>query len=195
MNVESLSKMIDKRASYSIANIIKTLFLIHDKPIGRIELIKELNLNEAPIKTLLKNLQKNDLIKPSTKGNVLTVKGKKFVKKLMEKLSAPVDTGYTDYTVGKYNSAILVKDTVKKVKLGVEQRDEALKIGALGATTLVKKSGKLIFPGTNENASNFEDILKKHFSIKNGDVIIVCSASDYKKAEEGAIIAALSLLS
>lgn len=186
--------MVDKRASYSTAQIIKTLFLIRKKPIGRIELMKELNMTEAPMRTLLKNLRKSKLIKPSTKGNVLTVKGNQFMNKLKKKLSDTVEVGYSDYTIDKYNSAILVKGAAKKVKLGVEQRDESIKIGALGATTLVVNHGKLVFPNTSENATELEKILIKHFAVQHNDVIIICSASDFKKAEEGAIIAALSLL-
>lgn len=192
--IKSLSKMVDKRASYSIAQIVKTLFLVEKEPAGRIELMRELNLKEAPVKTLLKNLRNNKLIKPTTKGNVLTVEGKKFVDRLKKRLSNTVKIGCTGYTLGKYNSAVLVKGAARKVKSGIEQRDEAIKIGATGATTLIQRNGKLIFPGCDVDITSLKKELRKKFKVGDNDVIIISSADTYSKAEEGAIIAALPML-
>jgi len=55
--------LIDVRASYSIVDIVKALFLLSEEPMGRHQLIKEMKLGEAPIKTLIKRLKKNNLIK------------------------------------------------------------------------------------------------------------------------------------
>ena len=185
--------LIDIRSSYSNAHVVKVLFLLSERPMGRHQLMKEMGLGEATIKTLIKRLIKNNLIKKTTKGNVLTKKGTLFVKKILKNISRPVEIVIKEYTVGKYNYAVLVKKASSKVRSGIEQRDEAIKIGADGATTLVCKSGRLIFPGCDRKIFDLDKILHKNFKIKNGDVIIIGSGSTKKKAEEASIISALSL--
>ncbi len=185
--------LIDVRASYSPVHIVKTLFLLSEKPMGRFQLMKEMEMGEATIKTLVKRLKMNKLIKPSTKGHVLTEKGNELLKKILMKISKPIEIDTSECTIGKYNTAILVKGSSKKVKFGIEQRDEAIKIGADGATTLVCNNNRLIFPGCNRKITGLEKILRNHFKVENGDVIIIGSGSTKKISEEASIKVALSL--
>ena len=83
-------KLIDSRASYSSAHVVKVLFLLSERPMGRHRLIKETRLGEATVKTLIKRLIKNKLIKKTTKGNVLTKKGILFVKKIIKNMIPPI---------------------------------------------------------------------------------------------------------
>ncbi|MCX6821578.1 MAG: DUF4443 domain-containing protein [Candidatus Aenigmarchaeota archaeon] len=184
--------LIDVRASYSPVHIVKILFLLSEKPMGRFQLMKEMEMGEATIKTLIKRLKKNKLIKSSTKGNVLTEKGNELLKKILMKVSKPIKIDTSDYTVGKYNTAILVKNSSKKVKFGIEQRDEAIKIGADGATTLICKNNELIFPGCNRKITGLEETLRQNFKIENGDVIVIGSGPTKKISEEASIKVALS---
>ncbi|MDI6826554.1 MAG: DUF4443 domain-containing protein [Candidatus Aenigmarchaeota archaeon] len=185
--------LIDVRASYSSVDIVKILFLLPEKPMGRLRLMKELGLGEATTKTLIKRLKDSRLIKSSTKGNLLTKRGNALVKKILEKISRPIEITANEYSVGKYSTAILVKNSSKKIKFGVEQRDEAIKIGASGATTLICENGRLIFPGCNKDIGDLEQVLREKFRIKDGDVIIIGSASDRKKSDDASIAVALSL--
>jgi uncharacterized protein DUF4443 len=41
------------------------------------------------------------------------------------------------------------------IKTGIEQRDVAIKMGALGATTLIYKDNKITMPGEYNNNNNF----------------------------------------
>jgi predicted transcriptional regulator len=190
--VNLFKDLIDVRASYSPVHIVKILFLLSENPMGRFQLMKEMEMKEATIKTLVKRLKKNKLIESSTKGNVLTKKGKELLKKTLMKISKPITIDISGYTVGKYNTAILVKKSSKKVNFGVEQRDEAIKIGADGATTLICSNNRLIFPGCNKNITELEKILRKHFKIENEDVIVISSGSTKNISEEAAIKVALS---
>lgn len=194
MILNTLQRLIDKRASYSPAHILKILFLISERPMGRNLLLRKMNLGEAPIKTLLKHLKEIKFTESTTKGNILTREGRNFLGKVLNKISKPIDLNFKKYTTGKYNSAILVKNSAKKVKLGIEQRDEAIKVGGEGATTLIYKNGKLKFPGFEEDVSDLKNELEKIFTLEDNDVIIIGSASTPEKAEEAAIMAALSLL-
>jgi predicted transcriptional regulator len=184
--------LIDVRASYSPVHIVKTLFLLSEEPMGRFQLMKEMEMKEATIKTLVKRLKKNELIEPSTKGNVLTRRGNELLKKILIKISRPIKIDMSEYTVGKYNTAILVKNSSKKVRFGIEQRDEAIKTGADGATTLICNDNRLIFPGCNRKITDLEKTLREHFSIENGDVIVIGSGPTEKISEEASIKVALS---
>jgi predicted transcriptional regulator len=190
--VNLFKDLIDVRASYSPVHVVKILFLLSEKPLGRFQLMKEMEMKEATIKTLVKRLKNNKLIESSTKGNLLTKKGNELLKKTLMKISKPIEIDISDYTVGKYNTAILVKNSSKEVKFGVEQRDEAIKIGADGATTLICSNGKLTFPGCNRNITELEKTLRKYFKIENEDVIVISSGSTKKISEEAAIKVALS---
>lgn len=195
----NLKKFIDKRASYSIPHIVKTLFLIEKEPHGRFKLMKELDLGEATVKTLLKNLVKGNLLKSTKRGVILTMSGKKIFDKIKEKMvfPIPIDAGnYTDHGLykNKFDSAILVKNGAKKIRLGIEQRDVAIKAGAIGATTLIQKNGKIIFPSKSLDVNKFGDYLKKYFKISDNDVIVICSAHSYKIAEYAALEVGLSLI-
>ena len=86
-----------------------------------------------------------------------------------------------------------VTDVTLIVSVPVNETGTISIIGADGATTLVCKSGRLIFPGCDRKIFDLDKILHKNFKIKNGDVIIIGSGSTKKKAEEASIISALSL--
>lgn len=193
-----LKKLIDKRASYSVPHIAKTLFLVEKEPQGRFKLMKELNLGEATVKTLLKNLVKGELLKSTKKGVVLSASGKKLIENIKKKMSYPIKIDAKKYTDSglyetKFDSAILVKNAAKKIRLGIEQRDVAVKAGAIGATTLIQKNGKLTFPSKSLYIGNFGNYLKKHFDLKDGDVVVICSAASYKVAEFAALEVGLYL--
>jgi predicted transcriptional regulator len=190
--INQFKDLIDVRASYSSVHIVKILFLLSEKPMGRFQLMKEMEMGEATIKTLVKRLKENKLIESSTKGNVLTKKGNELLKKILMKISRPIKIDMSEYTVGNYNTAILVKNSSKKVKFGIEQRDEAIKIGADGATTLICSGNRLIFPGCNRKITELEKTLCEHFNIENGDVIIIGSGPTKKISEEASIKVALS---
>jgi len=185
--------LIDVRASYSPIHIVKVLFLLSEKPIGRFQLMKEMGMGEATIKTLVKRLKKNKLIESSTKGNLLTKKGNELLKKILTKISKPIKIDMTDFTVGKYNTAILVKNSSKKVRFGIEQRDEAIKIGADGATTLICSDNRLVFPGCDKKITELGKTILKYFNVENGDVIVIGSGPTKKISEEASIKVALSL--
>ena len=56
----------------------------------------------------------------------------------------------SDLTLGKHNCAVLVKGMAHRIKMGCEQRDEAVRAGAVGATTLFVKDGQIVFPGDED---------------------------------------------
>ena len=185
--------------SFNEAHVVKALEIIGNyRVVGRIRLSKELGLGEGTTRTLLKHLKNEGIIQSSRSGIFLSEEGKRLFSNLQSKLSEGVEVPKSPLTVGEFNIAVLVKDSAKAVKSGMEQRDIAIKSGASGATTLVFSSNKLFLPTGEENLSESMPLLHNklvsELNPKENDVIIVGSGENRKLAEIGAKMAALKLL-
>jgi hypothetical protein len=146
----------------------------------------------------VRHLETERLIKISRIGIVLSDSGKKLFSDLKSRISKEIQVPESSLTVGSYNAAVLVKDAANFMKHGLEQRDAAIKVGALGATTLIFSRGKLNMPGIEENAFKGDPRIRVELISKlqprENDVIIIGSANDKLTAEYGAIAAALETL-
>ncbi len=185
-----LEKLIDVRASYSLYHLVKTMFLLSERPQGRGHLVKELGLGEASVKTLMKKIQQAKIANASTKGLVLAKSGRKLLASF--NFSKPVFLDAGELTVGEKDCAIVVRNAANKIKSGLEQRDAAIKAGADGATVLVCRNGRLEMPLVKRGVAKAEKELREHFAIENGDVILIGTAGNKNKAEEGAFAAVFS---
>jgi predicted transcriptional regulator len=186
--------------SFEPAHIFKTLQVIHiNVKASRFLLIEEIGLGEGSIKTLVKHLKMNGLVITSKAGMTLTNKGKALFSKLHEVMPVENDIKECSITVGKFNHAILVKGLAKDVGSGIEQRDAAIKIGALGATTLVFRDDKLFTSDKSYDIpikdQKLTSVLVEKLQPENGDVIIIASAENKKIADLAAKRAALETIS
>lgn len=194
------SKLAPGRAPYFIeAHVTKALSTIDaEGPIGRLRLSRTLGLGEGATRTLIKHLQIEGLIEISRNGIVLTDKGEKLFSNLKSRMGNKIKISRSPLTVGPFNIAILVKNAVDAVKYGLEQRDAAIKVGALGATTLIFSRGKLTPVGVTEDVLRkvpaIRDALISKLRPQENDVIIIGSAEDKLMAEFGAIAATLETL-
>jgi len=177
---------IDKRSAYTMADVIRVFRILSGRPKGRISLMKELGLGEASVKTIIKNLRKHGLTRDSTKGEILTEKGREVGEYLNRKVKgifrAQVPSISTKPTV-----AIVVKGASGKVKKGIEQRDEGMKMG-VDVTTLVCEDGCIRFPGTGEVVKDID------LELKEKDVVVLASGKNLKEAERGGIAAVLTII-
>ena len=184
--------------SFSAVHVIKALELIAEKPIGRNKLSKELFLGEGATRTLIDRLKDYSLISVDRAGCVFSKKGEKLWATTREVLPRKIVLEKSGLTLAAFNVAMLVKGHGDKVKFGMEQRDAALMTGAKGATTLLFKEGKLVFPPENRDvAQDFPKVVKRivdSLKPKENDVVIIGSADTMEKAEYGALAAALSLI-
>lgn len=194
------SKIGDGRApSFNEAHVVKVLEIVGKYgTVGRIRLSKELELGEGATRTLLKHLKREGIVKGSRQGITFSEHGRKLFSDLRSKISEGFQVPNSPLTVGPFNIAVLVRDAAHGIKRGVEQRDMAIKAGALGATTLIFSQNKLIMPSSEkdvfEDVSSMCDILVSMFAPKENDVIIVGTGENKKTAETGAKMAALELL-
>jgi len=163
--------------------------------ISRAVLMDELGLGEGSIKTLVKHLKMNNLIENSNAGMWLTNKGKSIYSKLHGVIPSEMNLSACSITVGKFNYAVLVKNHGRNIGMGIEQRDAAIKIGAVGATTLIFEKGKFLMPDRNQVAlrkdQKIHDALMGKLKPEDNDVVIIGSADDRNTAEMAAKNAAL----
>ena len=169
-------------------------------PIGRYALAARLRLGEGVVKALLAELSVRGLVEPHRGvGCTLTELGKVELYRLLrswrvkelKRLDPPA------LSMGRFEVAALVDGASDKVRLGLEQRDEAVKVGAKGALTLVYRGGRLVIPGVSksleEESPELARRLESMFKLEEGDVVVICSADDRWVAEEAALASSLTL--
>ena len=177
---------------FSLFHIWKAYQVIDTQgPVGRKALAEALQIGEGSTRTILDKMIREGSVENTRRGAVLTERGRKRLETSgVETHSVELD----GITLGKHNCAVLAKGMADRIKLGCEQRDEAVRAGATGATTLVARDGKVVFPG-DDNFPDQESVapLKRLFELEDGDAIIIGSAFSYEAAEKGAVTAALAI--
>jgi predicted transcriptional regulator len=195
--VQALRRMAGKTApgrtpDFTTAHLLYALNLLRENRIGRKQLAEALRVGEGTVRTILSRLSGEGLIEISRSGVTLSPDGVDFLGSIEKKL-AWGEFPPTDLTVSEYNLFVLVKDASGRVRYGVEQRDQALIHGAVGATTLVRSNGLWTLPGTGEDVAI--EFPEKGLKPGDGDVIVIGTGVDAFTAALGAFSAALHLVS
>ena len=183
--------------SFDIAHVFIALQLINTRGhISRDLLCRELNLGEGSIKTLVKHLMMENMIETSNAGTKMSDKGKKFFAELQSSIPAECRVQKCSIALGEFNYAILLKKLGSAINIGIEQRDAAIKVGGIGATTLLFRKGKFMMPTANIDSLRKEPqiqrLLIEELNPKDGDVVIIASSEkDRRIAELSAKSAAL----
>ncbi|HXX06396.1 MAG TPA: DUF4443 domain-containing protein [Candidatus Bathyarchaeia archaeon] len=186
--------------TFELAHVFKTMQLLEDKKkVSRSLLMRELGLGEGSVKTLVKHMKMSRLVENSNAGMWFTDKGKAVFSKLRLAIPKEMDIPKCSIALGRFNHAVLVKDLAHNVKSGIEQRDSAIKSGAVGATTMIFKNERLVMPNTREDVLRSEpkihSLIIQQFEPEENDVIIIGSSEDRKTAEMAAKSAALHTIS
>lgn len=167
--------------------------IAEDGAIGRKRLTEILRLGEGSVRTILNKLKGESLISSSQVGHVISEKGRKFLERNFPK---GTKIAAAELTLSKENYAVLVEGASNKIVSGLEQRDEAIKVGADCAVTLVYEGRRLRFPKRVDLKGRYgkaiEEITSK-FDLKEGDVIIIGGGSNIVKAIEGALAASKAI--
>jgi hypothetical protein len=137
-----------------------------------------------------------DLIETSRIGTKMSVKGNRIFSHILSSVPGECVLPKCSVALGKYNYAVLLKQLSFAVKSGIEQRDAAIKMGALGATTLFYMNEKFVIPGTRYDALRREpqirQLLVHKLRPELRDVVIIGSDdTDQRIAELAAKNAAL----
>ena len=192
--VRTLQKVASRIApsrilSFEMVHVLVTLQLIQERGhVSRHTLCKKLDLGEGTVKTLVKHLKIYDLIETDKTGTRISTKGSKLLSELLLSIPAEMSISTCSVALGKFNYAILIKQMSYVIRSGIEQRDAAIKMNALGATTLVYKDDKFMIPNTNFNALHREQklhtLLVDSLKPEEGDVLIIGSDNKSERAAE-----------
>ncbi len=182
--------------SFDVVHVFVALQLIEKSGrTSRQALCDGLGLGEGAVKTLVKHLKMNGLVRTSNGGTKMTTRGEGICKGILEAMPAEMPLPKCSIALGAFNHAVLVKQFGFAVKSGIEQRDAAIKMGATGATTLIFKDGRFTMPASSQDSLKKEPAVRKMLSgnlrPEEGDVIIIGSAERKKTAELAAKNAAL----
>lgn len=173
-------------------HILKALWYIHKAGmIGRQDLSKHVGIGEGSTRKLLAHLDLNECVSISKQGIRLADFGIETVGSI-GLLAAEVEAG--SLTVGEKDFCIKLSDVAEKISHGVEQRDEAIKNGADGATTVIYYHDELRMPDGFDIEGAEPEIsaaLKDIFNPLEGDALFIGTADALGKAEDGAFAAAV----
>ena len=201
--IDVFSELLKSKApgpapSFTELHLIKAVEIIGDQVVGRKVLSRKLRLGGGTVRTVIARLEKANLISVSKEGCKLTDRGREIYDELRYKFGRMSLVEANPLTVGTYNFGVLVRNSAHKVRYGIEQRDAVVKAGAIGATIFVYKKGKLILPTISEDVMrdypNVARSIIEIFKPIENDVIIFGGADTSEKAEEGARIAAWTLV-
>ena len=173
--------------------------ILKKKKTGRKNLVKELEIGEGSVRTILKRLKDDGLITSSKLGHELTAKGERKVLEYLGKFTSPerFESGEIELVEGERTEKclIVVSNSAEKIKRGMEQRDTAFSAGAKGALVIVFRKGRLEFPAPDTKLSDFPEMLErlKKLNLKDNDTVVISFGKTYAKAEDGAIAIALEL--
>jgi len=189
---------------FSCAHIIMALLRLQNEPyLGRYILQEMLDLTEASVRSLLKLLKRHELIQvnPRRKGHSLSSSGDIFVQGITDTIISLRGLHLPMLVPdGKISAGFIVKAASFLVTSGIEQRDDAIRRGALGAITLIVDGSKIRFPSaesdmTNSAKSDLEELQEVvNDYTEHGDVIVLGWGNTHVEAEVGALGAAIKLV-
>jgi hypothetical protein len=186
------------RAIFSEVHVLRALLAIGTSgAVGRGRLGSLVGLGQGEVRTLIKRMKEKDLIVIQPEGCKLSRKGEKEYQKLKEKIPWSSKVRAKSLGIGDRCSAVLVRGASKNVRKGIEQRDTAIRFGAIGAFTAVFTKGRFTLPGDGTDCE--KDGPRELWSAARsagpleGDVLIVVGADSDEAAETGALAAALTL--
>ena len=176
-------------------HVYRTLLVLADgRRRGRRQLAGSVGLGEGSMRTIVEYLREKGTIEIKQTGIKISNKGLEFLKQVPLKVQR---LHPSDISISERNVAVQVKGRSRRIGLGIEQRDAAIKAGAEGATTIIVVGGRLVVPpdySLDEEKPSITADLRGTFDLNEGDVVIIGTASSYDRAEDGALAAAFDLV-
>jgi len=175
--------------SFDLVHVFKAMQLMQNNGhVSRASLCKNLDLGEGVIKTLVKHLKMQNFIETSNGGTTMTDKGRAISAELIACIPFETTIPKCSVALGRFNHAVLLKELGFTVRSGLEQRDAAIKMGAIGASTLIFKEDKFLMPNgsydTLKSEPEINVLLIKKLKPVDGDIVIIGSADNDKKTAE-----------
>ncbi|MEM4483472.1 MAG: DUF4443 domain-containing protein [Candidatus Methanomethylicia archaeon] len=171
--------------------------------IGRYRLSDAIGIPQGTVRGIMKRFSENKLIKIDARGCEITSEGEKALKEYFDDVGIEFFNVYGEnefkfLAPGKVKALVIVRDKLDKVTNGLKQRDEAVRAGAQGATTIILRNGEIIIPSMDkhieEYCRNEKEALKNIVGIYGSHVAIICWAESEVKAIKGVLKAVKTLV-
>ena len=179
---------------FNDANVYWALHLLSDgRRMGRKRLAEEVGVGEGSMRRIIDTLKEWEFILIKQTGITITKAGQSFLNQIPIR---PVDLNLKDSVMGEFQQAVLVLGVADKVNNGMEQRDEGIKVGATGCTTVVLRDGVLSIPpdwNLDENDPANAMKIRKEIGMTQNDIIIIGGGNTQSVAVEAAVSAALGM--
>jgi len=199
----SKNKPGKRRKRPELKNLLLLIILSLLGRTGRYRLKHMLNLseNEGKVRLMLDELKQEAYVNVRRTGCVLTEKGEKLLKTLLERYNIIAINEIDLKMLGLQDNcfAIQIRERTQETKLSkiIELRDVAVRAGADGAILIYNDNGDLKIPKVYDNLYlELPKIAKKlHDTFKLGkkDIIIVGFSKDGWRALEGALAIAKNI--
>ena len=179
---------------FNDANVYWTLHVLSSgRRIGRKRLADEVGVGEGSMRRIIETLKEWGFIEIRQTGITITKAGMSFLSQMP---MIPLDIIVEGSVVGKFQQAVLVTGVADKVVNGMEQRDEGIKVGGQGCTTIVIRDGVLMVPpdwNMDERMPDMAYKIRKESGITQDDALIIGGGETQVSAIEAAVSAALEL--
>ncbi len=203
MTLEALREVLSSdykgpRAVFSEVHVLKAMLAIGAAgSVGRGRLGSLVGLGQGEVRTLIKRLKENDLIRIQPDGCRLSRKGEREFTKLQEKIPWSSRVDAKSLGIGDECAALLVRGAGQNVRKGIEQRDAAVRVGAKGAFSALFASGRFTIPGEGTDCEKEGPpelwSAARSAGPRERDVLIVVGADSQEEADLGTLAAALTL--
>jgi hypothetical protein len=186
------------RAIFSEVHVLRAILAVGTTgAVGRGRLGSLVGLGQGEVRTLIKRMKEKDLIVIQPDGCKLSKRGEREYHKLKEKIPWSSKVRAKSLGIGDRCSAVLVRGAGRNVRKGIEQRDSAIRVGAVGAFTAVFTGGRFTLPGEGTDCE--KDGPRELWSAartagpQEADALIVVGADSDETSELGTLAAALTL--
>ncbi len=185
---------------YKLPHVIYTILRYgsDQQGVGRYRLNEELNIGEGTIKTLIHRLQKAHIIKVENtrqSGHRLTEHGISLYRDIQALFSIPqeISNNKNSFVLGDYAffSQVYNPPPIEKIQ-PITLRDEAIKIGGTGTSTLFFNGSQFTFVTADKYITNIPEI--DTTSLHSGAIFIIGGAKTKPKAILTTIAAIIALL-
>ncbi|MEK6954906.1 MAG: DUF4443 domain-containing protein [Candidatus Micrarchaeota archaeon] len=183
--------------SFMRVDLARALWILSQGEISRKSLSQKLAVGEGSTRSILAHFSKKGLVRITKQGCTLTNRGLGFIHAIKKSVLKVSGVRGSPITFNHPAFGIHLRALGRKLKKGLEERDEAIRAGASGATVLMVKKGRFAFPGSESNDFVRGEVakeLKNEFNAQDGDVLILSYSHNGLSAERGAWNAAIFLM-
>lgn len=186
--------MVGAAPSFSEVHLVRTLLVLGEGKAGRKSLVRVLGVGEGSVRTIIKKLMRDGLIKSKPRGHELSAKGRNIVNHYLNMFTTP-QLAELDVAPSKKCCMVVLHKALDRVTTGLKEREIAVRAGADGAVLLKLTGSGITFPCEDISLDGYPET-KRFLDGKNlveDDVVVIGFSDSAEKAVDGALSIALDM--